>query len=125
MRRNPSEFVDFNIPWDIGLDFSLNLNRQLKADFSGFENIIYSNLNFRSSFSLTPKWNFSTNGYFDVKTQKLQTFTMSINREMHCWQLSANITPVGQYSYFNISISPKSSILQDLRVNRTRTFSNF
>lgn len=125
MRRNPAEFVDFNIPWDINLDFSFNLSRQLKPDLSGFENIIGSTVSFRNSFSLTPKWNFSTNGYLDLKTRQLQTFTMSLNRDLHCWQLSANVTPVGQYSYFNISISPKSSILQDLKVNRTRVFTDF
>lgn len=124
-RRNPAEFVDFNVPWDIGLDFSFNLTRQLKPDLTGFESVIGSNINFRSSFSLTPKWNFTANGYYDVRTTQLQTFTMSINRDMHCWQLSANITPVGQYTYFNISLSPKSSLLQDLRVNRTRVFSDF
>lgn len=125
MRRNPSEFVDFSIPWDIGLDVSMNLTRQVKRDFTGFENVVTATSSFRSSFSLTPKWNFSTNGYFDFKTAKLETFTMSINREMHCWQLSINVTPIGLYRYFNISISPKSSLLQDLRVNRTRSFSNF
>jgi LPS-assembly protein len=125
MRRNPAEFVDFNIPFDVGIDLSLNYFRQRKPDYSGFINDLKASLNFRNSFSLTPKWNFSTNGYFDLDTKKLQTFTMSINREMHCWQMSIGITPVGQYSYFSISINPKSSILQDLRVNRTRFFSNF
>ncbi|HEY0059497.1 MAG TPA: putative LPS assembly protein LptD, partial [Flavisolibacter sp.] len=125
MRRNPAEFVDFNIPWEIGLDISASLSRQLRPDFTGFESVISATSSFRSSFSLTPKWNFSTNGYFDFRTTKLETFTMSINREMHCWQLSINVTPVGLYRYFNISISPKSSLLQDLRVNRTRTFTNF
>ena len=125
IRRNPSEFVDFNIPWDIGFDVSMQLSRRLKPDLSGFENIISANTSFRSSFSLTPKWNFSTNGYFDFRTKQLESFTMSINRELHCWQMSVNVTPVGSFSYFNISISPKSSILQDLRVNRTRSFTNF
>ncbi len=125
MRRNPSEFVDFNIPWEISLDVSMNLSRQPKPDFSGFESVLSASSSFRSSFSLTPKWNFSTNGYLDFRTQKLETFTMSINREMHCWQLSVNVTPVGLYRYFNITISPKSSLLQDLRVNRTRSFTNY
>jgi hypothetical protein len=125
MRRNPSEFVDFNIPWDIGFDVSMSLTRVLKPDLSGFNNLVTATTSFRSSFSLTPKWNFSTNGYFDFRSKKIETFTMSINRELHCWQMSINVTPVGLYSYFNISISPKSSILQDLRVNRTRSFSDF
>jgi lipopolysaccharide assembly outer membrane protein LptD (OstA) len=125
MRRNPAEFVDFNVPWQISLFFSLGFSRRPKPDYSGFETELNSNLSFNNSFSLTPKWNFSTNGYFDVKTRKLQTFTMSINREMHCWQMSIGVTPIGAYRYFNFTISPKSGILQDLRINRTRYFYNY
>ena len=83
---------------------------------------VSSNVSFNNSFSLTPKWNFTTNGYYDFETGEITMFTMSINRDMHCWQMSVNVTPIGQTRYFNITISPKSSILQDLRVNRTRYF---
>jgi lipopolysaccharide assembly outer membrane protein LptD (OstA) len=122
MQRNPADFVDFNIPWSISLGLSVFFSERLKQDYSGFEKEFSSNLNFNGSFSLTPKWKFSVNGYYDFDTRNLQTFTMSIAREMHCWQMSINVTPVGPYRFFNISINPKSGILQDLRINRTRYF---
>jgi len=122
MRRNPSDFVDFNIPWTISLGLSVFYSLQRTADFRRFETKFRSNLTFNGSFSLTPKWNFSMNGYYDFDTKNLETFTMSINREMHCWQLSINVTPVGPYRMFSFTISPKSGMLQDLKVNRTRYF---
>ena len=122
MRQNPAEFVDFNIPWQVSLSYSLYFQEQFKPDYKGFEKIVRSSANFSGSFSLTPKWNFSVNGFYDFDTQKLQTFTMAISREMHCWQMSINITPIGIYRFFNFTISPKSGILQDLRINRTRSF---
>lgn len=125
MQQNPAEFVDFNIPWQVTFGYSLFFSTRLKTDLSGFEKDFSSNLNFSGSFNLTPKWNFSMNGYYDFDTKKLQTFQMSINREMHCWQLSINVTPVGLYRSFNFSISPKASVLQDLKINRTRSFTNF
>lgn len=124
MRRNPAEFVDFNIPWQINLSYALSFSEQPKSDYSGFEKVIYSTASFNGSFSLTPKWNFSVNGFYDFRTNEIQTFTMSIAREMHCWQLAINITPVGPYHYFSFNISPKSGLLQDLRINRTRSFYN-
>ncbi len=123
MRQNPAEFVDFNIPWSINLGFSLNFVRTRKADYSGFTTTVNSNMNFSGSFTLTPKWNFSTNGYYDFSTLKLQTLTMAISRDMHCWQMSIQVTPVGPYRFFSVSISPKASVLQDLRINRNRSFS--
>ncbi len=125
MQKNPAEFVDFNIPWQINLGYSLFFSTRLRADLSGFEKDVSSNINFSGSFNLTPKWNFSVNGYYDFDTRELQTFQMSINREMHCWQMSINVTPVGLYRSFNFSISPKASVLQDLKINRTRSFTNF
>ena len=62
------------------------------------------------------------NGFYDLDTKKLQTFSMSINREMHCWQMAISVTPIGIYRFFNVTISPKSGVLQDLRINRTRSF---
>ena len=125
MRQNPSEFVDFNIPWQVSLSYSLYFSERPKADYSGFTREFNSNINFNGSFSLTPKWNFSMNGYFDFQTKKLQTFQMSINREMHCWQMSINVTPIGLYRSFNFTINPKASVLQDLKINRTRYFTNY
>ena len=122
MRQNPAEFVDFNVPWQVSLSYSLYIAEEFKPDYSDFTTTVRSSANFSGSFSLTPKWNFSMNGYYDFDTKKLQTFSMSIAREMHCWQLSINVTPVGLYHFFNFTISPKSSILQDLRINRTRSF---
>ena len=122
MRRNPADFVDFNIPWSISLGLSVFYSQQRTADFRRFETEFSSNLTFNGSFSLTPKWNFSMNGYYDLDTKELQTFAMSISREMHCWQLSINVAPVGLYRYFSFTISPKSGMLQDLKVNRTRYF---
>ncbi|HQW44728.1 MAG: putative LPS assembly protein LptD [Chitinophagaceae bacterium] len=126
MQQNPSEFVDFNVPWQLNIGYSLYFSTRLKPDLSGFRKEVTSSINFSGSFNLTPKWNFSvSNVNYDFTTKQIQTFSMSINREMHCWQLSINVTPVGLYRSFNFSISPKASVLQDLKINRTRSFTNF
>jgi LPS-assembly protein len=122
VRQNPGEFADFNVAWSLSLSFSYSFSRQFKSDYSGFETRSNANFNWNGDFNLTPKWKVGVNGYYDFSTATLQTFTMFISREMHCWQLSINVTPVGLYRTFNITISPKSGILRDLRINRTRYF---
>jgi len=124
VRQNPAEFADFNIPWSLNFSYSLNFNRQFKPDFSGFETKVFSNVSWNGDFNLTPRWKLGMNGYYDFTTSKIQTLTMYLSREMHCWQLSINVTPVGLYRSFNITINPKSGILRDLRINRTRYFYN-
>lgn len=123
-RANPAEFTDFNIPWSLNLSYSLNFSRVLKPDFSGFETQLFSSINFNGDFSLTDKWKMGGNGYYDISQGGLQQFSMFVTREMHCWQLSVNVTPIGLFRSFNITINPKSGILRDLRINRSRVFSN-
>ncbi|HVZ24526.1 MAG TPA: putative LPS assembly protein LptD, partial [Sediminibacterium sp.] len=124
-RANPAEFTDFNIPWNISLSYSLNFTRILKPDYSGFETQTTSSVNFNGDFSLTPKWKVGATGYYDVTHTSLQQLSAFISREMHCWQLSINVTPIGLFRSFNVVFSPKSGILRDLRINRTRTFSSY
>lgn len=123
INRNPAEFVDFNIPWSINLSYSLFFSRTIVEKRP--KTTVTSNVSFNNTFSLTPKWMFTTSGYYDFSAMELTMFTLSVSRDMHCWQLSVNVTPIGNYKYFNISISPKSAILQDLKVNRTRYFYNY
>lgn len=126
MQQNPAEFVDFNTPWSVNLSFSLNYSRRgrnIESFQSSSSSPVTASTNFSGSFNLTPKWNFSVNGYYDFTTNRMQTISMAISRDLHCWQMSINVSPIGLYSrYFSFTISPKAGILQDLKINRTRNF---
>ena len=122
IRSHPAEFVDFNIPWNVQLSYSLSFSRILSPNLRDFITNLNSSLNINGDFSLTPKWKIGGSTYFDFKTAKIQTLTMFITRDMHCWQMAINITPVGLYRSFNITLNPKSSILRDLKINRSRFF---
>ena len=124
IRANPAEFADFNVPWSVNIAFALNFTSTEKPDYSGFQTLITSSLNLSGDFNLTEKWKLGASGYYDIKYKQIQTMTLSISREMHCWQMSINVTPVGINHYFNITLSPKAGLLRDLKVNRTRYFYN-
>jgi hypothetical protein len=121
VRRNPAEFTDFSIPWTLSMSYSLSFTQLLQKDYT-YKTELTSSINFNGDFSLTPKWKVGANGYYDLNTMRIQSLTTFVTRDLHCWQLSINITPVGVYKFFNISISPKSGILRDLKINRTRYF---
>lgn len=122
IRSNPAEFADFNIPWSADISYSLNFSQQPKPDFSGFQTQTFQSINLRGDFNFSPKWKMGGNIFYDISTGNLANVNMFITRDMHCWQMSINITPVGLYPSFNISLFPKSGLLRDLKVNRTRFF---
>ncbi len=121
VRSNPAEYTDFNIPWTLQFSYSLSFSRLLQSDYS-YVTKTYSNVSINGDFSLTPRWKMGGNTYYDFTTKKVQVLTMFITREMHCWQMAINITPIGSYRSFSISINPKSGILRDLKINRSRFF---
>jgi LPS-assembly protein len=123
-RANPAEFTDFNIPWSVSLNYSLNFSNVPNSNYRGFTTNTTSSLNFNGDFSLTEKWKMGATGYYDVSNSKLSQFSFFVTREMHCWQLSINVTPVNVYKSFNITLNPKSGLLRDLKINRTRQFIN-
>ncbi len=124
-QANPAEFVDFNIPWNLNFSYSFTYYSTLRTDYKGYVKNISSSLNLSGGFNLTPKWNFSAQSNFDFKTKEIQYLTMSLARDMHCWQMGINVAPIGRFRYFNITINPKSALLQDLKINRSRSFINY
>jgi LPS-assembly protein len=122
INNNPGQFANFNIPWSISFSYSLNFYRQRKLDYSGFETNFNQNISWNGTLNLTPKWQLGMNAYYNITLHEINQLSMYITREMHCWQMAINISPVGRYRFFNISISPKSGILRDLKINRTRYF---
>lgn len=125
VRSNPAEFVDFNIPWSVQTSLSINFNRARTADYKSFYTQINSSFNVNGDFSLTPKWKIGGSFYYDIRAASLQGVTMYVTREMHCWQLAINLTPIGPTKSFSIVLNPKSGILRDLKINRNRTFYGF
>jgi len=124
MRENPAQFTDFDIPWTLQLSFAASLSRLQQPNFT-FINQFNSSVNVNGDFSLTPKWKLGGNLMFDVKAFKIGMLTMYITRDMHCWQLAINVTPIGITRSFSIVLNPKSGLLRDLRINRSRYFSSY
>ncbi len=122
IQNSPGQFANFNIPWSLNFSYSLQFNRVRKSDYSGFTNLFSQNVNWGGTLNLTPKWQLGMQGYYNITEKELGTISMNISREMHCWQMNISLSPVGKYRFFNISISPKSGLLRDLKINRTRYF---
>jgi hypothetical protein len=120
--KNPGEFANFNIPWSLSFSYALTYSRALNSNYNGYTGTISQNISFNGTLNLTPKWQLGGSGYYNITTGEINGVSIYITREMHCWQMAINLSPVGKYRFFNITISPKSGILRDLKINRTRYF---
>ncbi len=123
INAHPAEFADFSIPWSVDFSYSLRLTRIRSSTIPGkFDNNLNQDVNFNNSINLTPKWKIGVNGSYNITQQKVGMLSMYLSRDLHCWQMSISISPVGITRFFTINISPKSPLLRDIKVNRTRYF---
>ena len=115
-------YYDFNSPWNFAatIDFSAIQNRVKGVDTI----ILRQTLNIVNfDFNLTAKWKFAINTGYDFTSKKIALTTIKIIRDLHCWELSFNYTPVSGIAgqTYLIELRPKSPILQDLKITRSRT----
>jgi hypothetical protein len=123
VQNNPGEFADFNIPWSIDFSYSLRLNRTRVPNKPGeFQKNINQDFTFNGDLNLTPKWKIGMSGSYNITRKELGMLSMNFSRDLHCWQMFIAVSPVGRYKFFTLNISPKSNMLRDLKVNRTRYF---
>ena len=122
MANNPAEFTDFSIPWSLNFSYSFQYSKNYVLSKQGFTKNVSQNVNWNSTLALTKRWQIGINGYYNITAGELGTLSLSISRELHCWQMSINVSPVGRYRFFNIAISPKSGLLRDVKINRSRNF---
>jgi LPS-assembly protein len=122
INNNQAEFANFNIPWSVNIGYSFNYNRIRRTYSAGYKPSFSQNVNLSGTLNLSPKWQIGASGFYNFDTKQLDGVSMSISREMHCWQMAITLSPVGTRRFFTLNISPKSPILRDLKVNRTRYF---
>ena len=117
IEQNPDLYMDFNIPWNLRVNYNVNYTKR------GYEKArITQTLRFSGDFSLTPKWKIGFSSGYDFENKGFTTTNVNINRDLHCWQLSMTWIPFGRYQSYNLTIRAKSSLLQDLKLNRQRSW---
>ena len=115
--NDPSQYIDWSIPWNLGFGYNLSYNNR-----PGGQSNVTQALNINGDVSLTDKWKVNFNTGYDFSTAKITQTMISIARDLHCWQMNVSWIPFGTFTSYSVDIRVKSAILQDLKVNRRRSF---
>ncbi len=99
-----------NIPWRVNFNFNYNLNRSTINKIERF------NIKARASVSITKNWKINWTGTYDAIKKDLVYQSISIYRDLHCWEMSFNWQPSVDYYSFRINV--KADILQDLKLTK-------
>ncbi|MDR0795358.1 MAG: LPS-assembly protein LptD [Tannerella sp.] len=120
-------YMNASIPWSFNINYSMNLGYDMqKFDPQKMEYAytIRHSLSFSGNLQPAEKWRINFNGSYDFELKKIPYFTLNVSREMHCFQMSASIVPVGLRKSYMFSIAVSSSLLQDLKYNQSSNYWN-
>lgn len=111
-----SQYYDFNIPWNLGFNYSMSYTN------NGIRQNVTQTLGFNGSVNLTPKMGITFNGGYDFESRKLTPGTVTISRDLHCWQMNFSWVPVGFRKSWSFSINVKSAMLKDLKYDKNSSY---
>jgi lipopolysaccharide transport LptD-like protein len=120
-QNNTALYTDFSVPWSLSLSYSFQYTKAANPGYSSVVSTVSQNINWNGTLGLTPKWQIGINGSYNLTAAQLGMLSMSLTRDMHCWRMAITISPVYP-RFFTITISPVSSLLKDVKYNRSRYF---
>jgi lipopolysaccharide assembly outer membrane protein LptD (OstA) len=127
INMSPEEYIDWNIPWDLSIRYSFNYN--VRSRYPNYvrerEEKIVQTLGVSGNVSITPKWKIAVTTGWDFESNDLSYTSISIYRDLHCWEMRFNWIPTGFRKSWNFSINAKASILQDLKLTKKKDFRDF
>ena len=120
VQNNPDLYVNFNIPWTLRMNYAVNRTK------NGFEPAnVRQSLNFSGTLGLTEKTQITFDSGYDFEQKEFTTTRLGVTRDLHCWTMNVNWVPFGRYQSYFVSIRVKSSLLQDLKLEKRRSFLDF
>jgi hypothetical protein len=118
-----ADYVDFDIPWTLSMAYNARYSPSAIPLRRGQERppLLASNsLEVQGSVKLTENLQFTYSLGYDLVNQSITYPIFNFTRDLHCWQISGTWTPMGTTQGYFVTISPKSSLLQDLKLSRNR-----
>ena len=107
------ESPDLSIPWNLTLGLDYGRSKPYPTQFSQ-----QLGLRTQLGFNLTDNWKIGFSGYYDFIGHQFGAPTVTVYRDLHCWEMNLTWNPIGSYRGFNLEIRIKAPQLQDIKITK-------
>lgn len=110
-------YMKTDFPWSLSLSYSLAYSN---SNVFNYEKMQYdmrftNSLSLNGNIGLGKGWKVSASMTYNFDYMKLTACTFNISRDLHCWNMSASINPLGPFKSYTFHIGVNASILSDLK----------
>ncbi len=121
-------YMTFSIPWSLRFGYGITMRENTSGNFN-YDTMRYpykftQNLNVSGSVRLSEGWNINFSSGYDFENKKISMTTASLSRDLHCFNMSCQIT-LAPYTSYNFSFRCNAATLADaLKYDKRSSFSN-
>ena len=113
-------YIKTEFPWSISINYSLAYRNGSEFDYEKMQYKMKwrNSLSLNGSLGLGQGWKVSANMTYDFDYKKVTSCTFNVSRDLHCWNMSASINPIGPFKSYTFHIGVNASILSDLKYDK-------
>jgi len=121
-------YMKFSIPWSLSIGYGINMREDTGGKFN-YDRMRYpykftQNLNFSGNVRISEGWNISFSSGYDFDQKKLSMTTASLQRDLHCFNMSCSVV-LTPYTSYNFSFRCNAATLTDaLKYDKRSSYSN-
>lgn len=115
-------YGDYGDYWEYDMPWSLRVNYSFRYTKAYEESKVTQSVNFTGNFSLTPNWKIDFSSGYDFVLGELTYTRLTINRKLHCWNMSLNLVPFGTYKSYTFQINVVSNMFKDVKYRKERSW---
>jgi len=120
LQEDPEQYVAFDIPWDLTLNYHWTYTCSKPGDDPKKTN----SLGFEWGMSLTEKWKVTCKSAYDLTKREFvgNATDIGIHRDLHCWEMTFNWNPLGDKQAYKFSVGLRAPLLKDFKYSRDREY---
>ena len=120
-------YMLFKMPWSLNFSYGISMregNSNFNYDTMRYPYVFTQNLNCRGDITLSDGWKISVQSGYDFDNHKISMTTASLSRDLHCFNMSCQVT-LAPYTSYNFSFRCNASTLADaLKYDKRSSYSS-
>ncbi len=110
------------VKWNASANYSFRYVKKFNTKNQDYDIDIVQNLTLNFNISPTPLWNVSVRTGYDFNASKITSTTFNFYRDLHCWEMTLQVTPFGQMRSYLFQIKVKSTMFEALQIKRENSW---
>ena len=113
-------YVKTAFPWSISISYSLAYTAGNEFDYDKmyYKMKLTNNLSLGANLGLGKGWKVSASMSYDFDYKRITSCNINVGRDLHCWNMSASINPIGPFKSYTFHLGVNASVLQDLKYDK-------